>query len=98
MWRLLKAGPHASVPEEGAAERKALYLVAATFFLLALYIIYEAVGAILSGEGGKGSSTTVVHKVTLDGLLSEAPMHVNVHEPGSGDPPPVACANLNEAR
>ena len=22
LWRLLKAGPHASVPEEGAAERK----------------------------------------------------------------------------
>jgi uncharacterized protein (DUF305 family) len=51
---------------------------------------------VYSGEGGEGSSTTVVHKVTLDGLLSEAPMHVNVHEPGSGDPP-VARANLNEA-
>ena len=53
---------------------------------------------VYSGEGGEGSSTTVVRKVTLDGLLSEAPMHVNVHEPGSGNPPPVACANLNEAR
>jgi cation diffusion facilitator family transporter len=50
LWRLLRAGPHANVPEEGAAERKALYLVAATFFLLALYIVYEAVGSLLSGE------------------------------------------------
>ncbi len=47
---------------------------------------------------GEGSSTTVVHNVTLDGLLSGDPMHVNVHAPGSGDPPPVTCANLNEAR
>ena len=50
LWRLLKAGPHTSVPEESAAERKALYLVAATFFLLALYVLYEAAGALLSGE------------------------------------------------
>ena len=60
LWRLLKAGPHASVPEEGAAERNALYLVAATFFLLALYIIYEAVGAILSGEGPESSTVALV--------------------------------------
>ena len=46
---------------------------------------------------GEGSSSTVVHNVTLEGLLSGDPMHVNVHAPGSGDPPPVTCANLNEA-
>jgi hypothetical protein len=39
----------------------------------------------------------VLHKGTFDDLLSEDPMHLNVHAPGSGDPPPVACANLNEA-
>ena len=59
LWRLLKAGPHASVPEESAAERKALYLVAATFFLLALYILYGAAGALLSSEG-PGSSTVAL--------------------------------------
>jgi divalent metal cation (Fe/Co/Zn/Cd) transporter len=49
LWRLLrKAGPHASAEERGAAERRALYLVAATFFLLAAYILYEAVGLVLS--------------------------------------------------
>ena len=63
LWRLLRAGPHASVPEEGAAERKALYLVAATFFLLALYIIYEAIGAIVSGEGPESSTVALVLSV-----------------------------------
>jgi uncharacterized protein (DUF305 family) len=47
---------------------------------------------------GDGTSTTVVHNVTLEGLLSGDPKHVNVHKPGSGEPPPVTCANLNEAR
>ena len=46
---------------------------------------------------GDGTSTTVVHDVTLEGLLSGDPKHVNVHKPGSGEPPPVSCANLNEA-
>src|SRR5215218_9441433 len=47
--------------------------------------------------GGSGTSKTVVHGVTLEGLISGVTKHVNVHEPGSGEPPPVACANLNEA-
>ena len=47
---------------------------------------------------GDGMSTTVVRDVTLEGLLSGEPMHVNVHRPGSGEPPPVTCANLDEAR
>jgi hypothetical protein len=46
---------------------------------------------------GDGTSTTVVHGVTLEGLLSGDPKHVNVHKPGSGEPPTVTCANLNEA-
>jgi hypothetical protein len=47
---------------------------------------------------GNGLSTTEVRGVTLEELLSGDPKHVNVHEPGSGEPPPVTCANLNEAR
>jgi uncharacterized protein (DUF305 family) len=46
---------------------------------------------------GSGTSTTVVHHVTLEGMLSGDPKLVNVHRPGSGEPPPVSCANLNEA-
>jgi hypothetical protein len=46
---------------------------------------------------GNGTSTTVVHHVTLEGLLSGDAKLVNVHRSGSGEPPPVSCANLNEA-
>ena len=46
---------------------------------------------------GDGTSTTVVRHVTLEGLLWGEPKLVNVHRPGSGEPPPVSCANLNEA-
>ncbi len=59
LWRLLKAGPNASVAEEGAAEKKALYLVAATFFLLSAYITYEAAGALISREGPEGSAVAL---------------------------------------
>ena len=46
---------------------------------------------------GNGSSTTVLKNVTLEGLISGEAKHINVHAPGSGEPPPVTCANLNEA-
>ncbi|HZY64471.1 MAG: cation transporter [Actinomycetota bacterium] len=60
LWRLLKAGPNASVAEEGAAEKKALYLVAATFFLLAAYITYEAVGSLISQKGAESSTVGLI--------------------------------------
>ena len=63
LWRLLKAGPNVSVVEEGAAERKALYLVAATFFLLSAYITYEAVGSLISREGAESSTVALVLSV-----------------------------------
>jgi cation diffusion facilitator family transporter len=63
LWRLCKAGPHASAEERGAAERRALYLVAATFFLLAAYITYEAVGALLSREGPENSTVGLILSV-----------------------------------
>jgi divalent metal cation (Fe/Co/Zn/Cd) transporter len=50
LWRLRKAGPDAETAEETAAEKRALYVVAGTFFLLAAYIAYEAVGALLERE------------------------------------------------
>ena len=60
LWRLLKAGPNASTEETGAAEKRALYLVAATFFLLSAYIAYEALGALLTREGPDGSNVGLV--------------------------------------
>jgi divalent metal cation (Fe/Co/Zn/Cd) transporter len=50
LWRLRTAGPDADLGEESAAEKRALYVVAATFFLLAAYITYEAVSALLARE------------------------------------------------
>ena len=50
LWRLRKAGPDATVREEGAAEKRALYVVAITFFLLAIYITWEAVTSLISRE------------------------------------------------
>jgi divalent metal cation (Fe/Co/Zn/Cd) transporter len=50
LWRLRKAGPHAAVGEESAAEKRALYVVAITFFLLALYITWEAGKSLLGRE------------------------------------------------
>ena len=61
LWRLYKAGP--SAKEHGSAERTALYLVAVTFFLLAAYITYEAIGALLSGEGPEVSTVALVLSV-----------------------------------
>jgi cation diffusion facilitator family transporter len=63
LWRLRKAGPDASEEERGAAEKRALYLVAATFFLLAAYICYEAASALLSGEGPEDSVVGLVLSV-----------------------------------
>ena len=50
LWRLRKAGPHAAVSEEGAAEKRALYVVAITFFLLAIYITWDAMNSLLNRE------------------------------------------------
>ncbi len=50
LWRLRKAGPHAEVSEESQAEKRALYVVAATFFLLAAFITYDAISALIQQE------------------------------------------------
>jgi divalent metal cation (Fe/Co/Zn/Cd) transporter len=63
LWRLRKAGPEASVAEESAAERRALYVVAATFFLLAAYITVEAVTALLDREEPDRSTVGLVLSV-----------------------------------
>lgn len=60
LWRLLKAGPNASLSEEGAAERKALYLVAGTLFLLAAYITYEGIESLISQEGAETSTVGII--------------------------------------
>jgi cation diffusion facilitator family transporter len=63
LWRLRKAGPDATVAEESGAERRALYVVAATFFLLAAYITYEAGTALLGREEPDRSTVGLVLSV-----------------------------------
>ncbi len=60
LWRLRRAGPDASAEERGTAEKRALYLVAATFFLLAAYITFESVGALVAREGPENSTVGLV--------------------------------------
>jgi divalent metal cation (Fe/Co/Zn/Cd) transporter len=51
------------VAEESAAERRALYIVAATFFLLAVYISFEAITAVISREAPETSTVGLVLSV-----------------------------------
>jgi cation diffusion facilitator family transporter len=72
LWRLRKAGPEATVQEESGAERRALYVVAATFFLLAAYITYEAVTSLLGRDepdrSGVGLVLSVLSLVIMPAL------------------------------
>jgi divalent metal cation (Fe/Co/Zn/Cd) transporter len=63
LWRLRKAGPDATVQEESAAERRALYVVAATFFLLAAYIAVEAGSSLIGREAPERSTVGLVLSV-----------------------------------
>lgn len=60
LWRLRRAGAHAGARERGLAESKALYVVAGTFFLLAAYVMYEGVSALLSREAPDASTVGLV--------------------------------------
>jgi divalent metal cation (Fe/Co/Zn/Cd) transporter len=50
LWRLYRARAGASAEDHNAEERKALYVVAATFFALAVYTAYESILALLNRE------------------------------------------------
>ncbi len=56
LWRLYRAEASVSAKEHSEAERKALSVVAATFFGLAAFIAYESIPALLSRES-PGTST-----------------------------------------
>lgn len=63
LWRFRRAGVDATDEEHGAAERRALYIVSGTFFLLAAYIGFEGVTALVSGEEPETSAVGVVLSV-----------------------------------
>ena len=60
IWRFRTAGAGATAEEHGAAERRALYIVSATFFVLAAYIGYDAVSALVTGDKPDTSTVGVV--------------------------------------
>jgi cation diffusion facilitator family transporter len=55
LWRLRAADVSASAERHAQAERRALYVVSGTFFLLAAYIGVEATSALLSEEDPESS-------------------------------------------
>ena len=60
LWRLRSAGAGASDEEHAHAERRALYAVAATFFVLSAYIAFEAIGSLVAGDEPDTSTVGVV--------------------------------------
>jgi Cu/Zn superoxide dismutase len=50
-----------------------------------------------SDSEGSGSSTTTLRDTSVEKLFSGEPKHVNVHAAGSGNPPILTCADLEEA-
>jgi cation diffusion facilitator family transporter len=60
LWRFTRAKADASEEEHSDAERRALYVVSATFFALALYIAFEAIQALISREEPDSSTVGLV--------------------------------------
>ncbi len=86
LWRLRKAGPDAPVSKEREAEKRALYVVAATFFLLAGYITYESVTSLIRHEEPLTSPVGVllaVLSLAVMPALAFAKQHVG-RQMGSG--------------
>ena len=86
VWRLRKAGPEASVEEQGDREHTAMLVVGGTFFLLAAYVAYESLAELLGGA--KAGSSTVGLALAMASLvvmpvLATAKLRV-AREMGSG--------------
>jgi len=69
LWRLRKAGPDAAVADESAAERRALHIVAGTFFLLSGYVGVEAIRALIDGEEPLTSPVGLILAVLSLGIM-----------------------------
>ena len=55
LWRLLRADARASPAEHSQAERRALYVVAGTFFALAAYTAWESIWGLVHKESPESS-------------------------------------------
>src|SRR5215212_9322623 len=88
LWRLRKAGPHATVSEGSAAEKRALYVVAITFFLLAIYITWEAVKSLISREEPLTSPIGIILAVLSAGGHANSRLRQAADRQGDGKPRP----------
>ena len=79
VWRLREAGPEASAAEQGDRERKALFVVGATFFLLAVYVAYESLSELLGAKEARPSTVGLalsVASLVVMPVLATAKLHV----------------------
>ena len=79
VWRLRRAGPQATAEEQGERERTALFVVSGTFFLLAAYVAYEALGELLGDGRAEPSSLGLalsVASLMVMPVLAMAKLHV----------------------
>jgi cation diffusion facilitator family transporter len=60
LWRFRSAKAGASQQEHGRAEQRALYVVSATFFALAVYIAFEAVQGLASRDEPESSRVGLI--------------------------------------
>jgi cation diffusion facilitator family transporter len=60
LWRFSRAKANASEEEHGNAERRALFVVSATFFALAAYIAFEAIQGLVSEEQPETSTVGLI--------------------------------------
>lgn len=58
--RLYRAGPNATAARRDAAERRALYLVAVSFLLLSLYVVFESTSTLLQRAAPEGSTVGLI--------------------------------------
>jgi divalent metal cation (Fe/Co/Zn/Cd) transporter len=63
LWRFRQAKADASEDEHSQAERRALYIVSATFFALAAYIAFEAIQGVASREEPDASPVGLILSV-----------------------------------
>jgi hypothetical protein len=75
----------------------ALCTLSPTYFSTHSEGIEYLLSQVKSNSEGQGSRTTTLRETSVDKLFSAEPVHVNVEEAGSGNPPRMSCANLKES-
>jgi cation diffusion facilitator family transporter len=69
LWRFRQAKADASEAEHDRAEQRALYVVSATFFALALYIAFEAIQSLASSDEPESSTVGLILALVSLGVM-----------------------------